>query len=71
MLEICLEKPVLEVPPEKVIAHPDEIREVECKAKEGNPLPTFSWEYREEIEEEPWTPWNSEVRTIFRTQSDI
>ena len=77
MLEIYLEKPVIEIPPEKVIAHSDEIREVECVAKEGNPLPTFSWEYKEENAETSWIPWNSEVRTylmnsgIFRTRSDI
>ena len=77
MLETYLEKPVIEIPTEKVIAHSDEIREVECMAKEGNPLPTFSWEYKEENAETSWIPWNSEVRTylmnsgIFRTQSDI
>ena len=76
MFEIYLEKPFLEIPSEKVIGHSDEIREVECMAMEGNPLPTFSWEYKEEIAGTSWIPWKSKVRTylinsgIFRSQSD-
>ena len=32
-------------------------------AREGNPLPVFSWEYKEKIAGASWIPWNSEVRT--------